>query len=399
MKIRKTVPPASVPISSSDLFHGIKAILSGNDAERVKREIREYFGVRHIFFLSSGKAALFMILIALRKLKNRSKVIMPGYTCFSVPSAIRKAGLEIVLCDVRPDSLDFDHEQLEKLADEETLCIIATHLFGIPSEIGRVREIAREKGIFVIEDAAQAFGVPDGRVTGPHGDVAFFSLGRGKNITCGSGVIIVTDSEEIAGALLGPYNQLEKESLKKSAKTLLELFLVDLFMNPYLYWLPDGLPFLQIGETHFYSNFPVFRMNRAKFGLLHNWRKNLYRLNDLRIKAAEEYKNMLMLDRSAYIYSKVIPYLRFPVYLKNENIKKNICNNYRYLGVSPMYPEPINKINEIKDRTIFRSCSNSEKIAKTLITLPTHQLIDGILREKICSVIRNGLDIEFQNQR
>jgi len=397
VKFRKTIPPASVPISSSDLFHGIKAILSGNDAERVKREIREYFGVRHIFFLSSGKAALFMILIALRKLKNRSKVIMPGYTCFSVPSAIRKAGLEIVLCDVRPDSLDFDHEQLEKLADEETLCIIATHLFGIPSEIGRVREIAREKGIFVIEDAAQAFGVPDGRVTGPHGDVAFFSLGRGKNITCGSGGIIVTDSEEIAGALLGPYNQLEKESLKKSAKTLLELFLVDLFMNPYLYWLPDGLPFLQIGETHFYSNFPVFRMNRAKFGLLHNWEQKLDHLNNIRIDISEEYKNKLNLNRGVAIYSKKLPYLRFPVYLKNEVEKSKICKDYRHFGISPMYPGSINTIEELSGAVRNNFCPASVMIAKKLVTLPTHGFVDGDLGKKIGSVISDSLDDEYRN--
>ena len=338
-----------------------------------------------------------MILIALRKLKNRSKVIMPGYTCFSVPSAIRKAGLEIVLCDVRPDSLDSDHEQLEKLADEETLCIIATHLFGIPSEIGRVREIAREKGIFVIEEAAQAVGVPDGRVTGPHGDVAFFSLGRGKNITCGSGGIIVTDSEEIAGALLGPYNQLEKESLNKSAKTLLELFLVDLFMNPYLYWLPDGLPFLQIGETHFYSNFPVFRMNRAKFGLLHNWEQKLDHLNNIRIDISEEYKNKLNLNRGVAIYSKKLPYLRFPVYLKNEVEKSKICKDYRHFGISPMYPGSINTIEELSGAVRNNFCPASVMIAKKLVTLPTHGFVDGDLGKKIGSVISDSLDDEYRN--
>ena len=397
MKIRKTIPPVSVPISSSDLFHGVKEFLGGDESEGIKREFREYSGARHIFFLSSGKAALFMILIALRELKNRRKVIMPAYTCFSVPSAIRMAGLEIVLCDVRPDFLDFDHDQLEKLADEETLCIIATHLFGIPSEIGRVREIAREKEIFVIEDAAQAFGALVGRMAGSQGDVAFFSLGRGKNITCGSGGIIVTDSEEIAGALLGPYNRLEKESLQNSAKTLLELFLMELFMNPYLYWLPDGLPFLRIGETHFYSSFPVVRMNRAKFGLLHNWQRKLDSLNKIRTDTSEEYKHTLNLNRGIGIYSKKHPYLRFPVYLKNEERKRDICKNYRHLGVSPMYPGAINAIPELSGIVGNFHCPASEMIARKLVTLPTHGFVDGVLGKKICSVVSDALDDTYRN--
>ena len=56
-----------------------------------------------------------------------------------------EGGIGNCLCGVRSDFLDFDHDQLEKLADEETLCIIVTHLFGIPSEIGRVRESPGEK--------------------------------------------------------------------------------------------------------------------------------------------------------------------------------------------------------------------------------------------------------------
>ena len=360
--------------------------------------IKGYFRSQYVFLVSSGKTALVLILRGLSLLRDRKKVVIPAYTCYSVPAAIVKSGLEIILCDVDPDTLDFDYPQLERLADDKTLCIVSTHLFGIPSDLDRTRRICEEKGIFLVEDAAQAMGVEHaGRKLGTIGDVGFFSLGRGKNITCGSGGIIVTNSEEIAEALRGPYNQLKIESLNKSAKTLLDLCLMEVFMNPYLYWFPDGLPFLKIGETHFNSNFPMFRMNRINQKLLHNWKQKLYSLNKTRIHVSEEYKNALHLNRGIGLYFHIIPYLRFPVYLKNEEMKRKICKEYRHLGISAMYPESINAINEIKEVISDFISPASTLVAKKLVTLPTHGFVDRIIRKEICSVICDVLDDGFQN--
>jgi perosamine synthetase len=393
MRVRKSTPPTAVPISRSDLFRGLTAVLGVNPGERVEKEVRDCFGGRHVFFLSSGKAALFLLLVALKDLKGRTKVIIPGYTCFSVPSAVRKAGLKIVLCDVKSDSLDFDYDQLENLAGEETLCIVATHLFGIRSNVERARKIADRKGIFVIEDSAQAFGIPGEDKKSAQGDAEFFSLGRGKNITCGSGGIIVTGSEEIAHALRRHYIPLKTESISASVKALIELLLMGIFVNPYLYWIPDGLPFLGIGETRYYENYPVNKINKVKYGLLSGWKENLRSTNVTRSKIGEAYKEALSLDRRYPIYSNALPYLRFPVYLKNAERKAYVCSEYRHLGISAMYPTSIGKVKEISDSVSIDSCPDSEKISKTLITLPTHHLVDEGLREKICSVVVDNLNI------
>jgi hypothetical protein len=97
------------------------------------------------------------------------------------------------------------------------------------------------------------------------------------------------------------------------------------------------------------------------------------------------------------MYSKKIPYLRFPVYLKNEEEKRNICNEYKRVGISSMYPGPINTINEIQGAIGNSLCPASAMIARKLVTLPTHSFVDGILRKEICSVISNSLDNGFQN--
>lgn len=398
MKVRRAIPPTAAPVSARELARGITGLFSRVDPGELELGIREYFGSEFVFLASSGKAALVLILKGLSSLRSRKKVLIPAYTCYSVPSAIVKSGLEIVLCDVDPHSLDFDYPQLERLVDEKALCIVSTHLFGIPSDVERTRRICEGKGIFLVEDAAQAMGVGhDGRKLGTSGDVGFFSLGRGKNLTCGSGGIIVTGSKEIAGALQVQYNQLHIESLQESAKTLFVLSLMEVFMNPSLYWLPDGLPFLKIGETHFNSDFKMFRMNRVKHNLLHDWKSKLDSFNNIRSNVSEEYKNLLDLDRNIKMYFAKIPYLRFPVYLKNKEVKDNICHEYRHIGISPMYPGGIISIKEIAGIVGEYSCPASAVIAEKLVTLPTHGLVDGDLGKEICSVISDALDDEYRN--
>ena len=385
-------------MSARDLVHGLTGLFSDVDLGELEKGIRGYFGSEFVFFVSSGKAALFLILKGLSSLRARKKVLIPAYTCYSVPSAIVKSGLEIVLCDMDPDTLDFDYPQLERLADDTTLCIVSTHLFGIPCDIDRTRRICEGKGIFLVEDAAQAMGVElDGRKMGTTGDVGFFSLGRGKNITCGSGGIIVTRSEEIAEAVRVPYSQLKTESLQESVKMLLELSAMEIFLNPYLYWLPDGLPFLKIGETHFDSNFPTSKMSRVKHGVLYRWKQKIDSFNKSRIDVSEEYKNNLNVNRNITIYSREIPYLRFPVYLKDEEVKKRICNEYRNIGISSMYPGSIDTIDEISGIVRNYFCPASGMIAKKLVTLPTHGFVDGNLGKKICSVISDALDDKYRN--
>jgi dTDP-4-amino-4,6-dideoxygalactose transaminase len=113
---------------------------------------KEYFGTDHVFSVSSGKAALYLILIALMHLRNRAKVIIPAYTCYSVPSAVLKAGLKIVLCDIRTETMDFDYEALKPLLDDDTLCI-SRHLPGYPL-LWTASKYLRSEGI-IVEDAAK----------------------------------------------------------------------------------------------------------------------------------------------------------------------------------------------------------------------------------------------------
>jgi dTDP-4-amino-4,6-dideoxygalactose transaminase len=108
LKVGKTISPAAAPVSARDLFRGISGLFGDGYLGKLEDEIRGYFGSEFVFLASSGKAALFLILKGLSLLRSRKKVLIPAYTCYSVPSAIVKSGLEIALCDVDPETLDFE---------------------------------------------------------------------------------------------------------------------------------------------------------------------------------------------------------------------------------------------------------------------------------------------------
>src|SRR5712691_9904359 len=223
VKVRRTLPPAAAEVTAGALLRAAAGIVAGERyRHRVESELKYYFGVRYVFLTSSGQAALTLILGALKGLTGRRQVVIPAYTCFSVPAAVIRAGLDVRICDIDPTTFDFDYGCLETTITPQTLCVVPTHLFGLPSDVPRVARMCEKHGVFVVEDAAQAMGGRyHDRLLGTIGDVGFFSLGRGKTITCGSGGIIVTNSDRIAEAIARHYANLEDPSIRETLRDLL----------------------------------------------------------------------------------------------------------------------------------------------------------------------------------
>lgn len=400
MKIQRTIPPTAAPLDMTSLVHGLAGIIMREKyMKRLEHELTAYFGVRHVFFVSSGKAALTIILKALKSLSpDKTRVLIPAYTCFSVPSAIVKAGLKVSLCDIDPFTFDFDGKQLEDAVNADMLCVIPDHLFGIPSDIEKVRNVCRGKNIFVVEDAAQAMGgTGKSKRLGTIGDVGFFSLGRGKNITCGSGGLIVTDSDVIAHAIEKEYSLLEDFGAAEVIREFVKVVLLAIFIRPSLYWLPAGLPFLHLGETIFYTEFPMKKLSGMHAGLLRDFRKRLEPANEIRKKNAAWFNDNLRLPPAP---GGPLPVLRLPLAVKNREIKERVfsLSQGKGLGISRMYPTPINEIKEIRDQFSGTVFPFAKEIAECLLTVPTHHLLSKKDREKICRFL-NGQDEAFGLKR
>lgn len=392
MKIQRTIPPSAPPLRLVNFSHSLRGLFGGhNYLKELENSLREHFGAKHIFLVSSGKAALTLILEAIKALSpEKQKVLIPAYTCFSVPSAIVKAGLDVSLCDIDPPTLDFDYCQLEKAIDNSTLCVIPSHLFGIPSDMDRVIALAKAKGVYIVEDAAQAMGGSyNGRLLGGIGDVGFFSLGRGKNISCGSGGIIITNSDMIASEIYNRYTLLQTITRAESLRTLLGLALMAIFIHPMLYWFPAGLSFLGLGQTVFHKDFPIKKLSDSKAGLLKNWRSLLEQSNLTRKETAAWFIKKMQLNSS---YSDAIPYLRLPLLLDSREERDRLfaLSQRSGLGLSPMYPTSVNTIEEIQEMVIDQTFPAAATVADRLLTIPTHHLLSEEDKMRILNVLNTS---------
>jgi perosamine synthetase len=395
VKIARMQPPVGYRLGVRTLIEVATSIVSGRHGAvgSFFKEFSEYCGGRHVFGVSSGKAALTLILTALHELTGRKKVIFPAYTCYSVPSAIVKAGLDVVPCDVSPDSFDYDYDQLVSLLASQTdvLAVLSVHLLGIPSNTPRLNELCRGQQIFVVEDAAQALGGWCGnRALGSIGDVAFYSLGRGKNVTCGTGGLIVTSSDAVSRALAHVVGRLEANGRAAATHAWLTMALLSIFMSPRLYWLPAGLPFLRLGETIFYDDFPIRRLSEFELMLLGDWRALLASLNETRQRNGAFYAARI--DR-AMGANPTIPYLRFPVHVGRRQ-KTRILDDQRgkALGLSGMYPTSVARIPRLAGRLDGQRFPEADRVAESLITLPTHPLVSDRDRAGIVALVNQFHD-------
>lgn len=386
LKTRRIVAPAGTLIKTADLSSGMKQVYRGETVyTQYRKQICHYLSVKHAFLVNSGKTALTVILQVLKDLSGRQEVLIPPYTCFSVPSAIVRAGLRIRLCDIDLGTLDFNKALLEKVVDEKVLAIVPSNLFGLVSDIPKITSIAKTTGAYVIDDAAQSFGAGlNGVKSGAMGDVGILSLGRGKNITTYEGGVIITDSEKVAKRLMGhPFLRLALLRKWPVAGNLLGLLLYSVFLHPRFYWIPNALPFLRLGESIFDPGFKMGSFSEFQCALGLHMLKKLDQLN------AERRRNAHILSETLKHHPKLIlpkpldgshpVYLRFPILVMNPVLREKIYHELLQegIGVSKMYPTAIHHIPGIRPylANVHEQFPNAELVASSILTLPTHSLV------------------------
>jgi len=160
--------------------------------------LRQQLGAACALLTPSGTAALELAAL-LADLKPGDEVIMPSFTFSSTANAVVLRGAVPVFVDIRPDTLNIDEKLIAAAITPATRAIVAVHYAGVPCEMDAINELARERGLVVIEDAAQALcSTYRGRQAGALGDMAAFSFHETKNIQCGEGGAFVTNNEKLA---------------------------------------------------------------------------------------------------------------------------------------------------------------------------------------------------------
>jgi len=171
----------------------------GPEVEAFEAEFAKFVGRRHCIGVANGTESLTIALRALG-VGPGDEVVVPGVSFFATAGAVVNARARPVFADIDRETHCITAATVEPVLSERTRAIVPVHLFGNPAPMAELTELARARGLAVLEDAAQAAGaVYAGRRAGAHGDAASFSFYPGKNLgAVGDAGAIVTDDDEVA---------------------------------------------------------------------------------------------------------------------------------------------------------------------------------------------------------
>ena len=165
--------------------------------DEFEQELKNYLGASFAIATNSGTNAMHLALDALGIGKG-DEVIVPSLTFIASFQAISATGAKPVACDVLPETLLIDVEDVRKKISENTKAIMPVHNMGNPCDMDALLKLKELHGIRIVEDAAHAFGstFKDKKIGG-FGDITCFSFDSLKNITCGEGGVIISNEKEL----------------------------------------------------------------------------------------------------------------------------------------------------------------------------------------------------------
>jgi len=174
------------------------AFILGPNVSAFEKEFAQYSGVKHAVGVASGTDALFLSLKAIG-IGQGDEVITSPLTFFATSEAISYTGAKPVFVDVDPATHNIDASKIEKAVTKKTKAIIPVHLWGLPADMDPVMRIAKQHGLSVVEDCAQAAGAQyNSKRTGSMGTTGCFSFFPTKNLGCyGDGGMITTDDDNV----------------------------------------------------------------------------------------------------------------------------------------------------------------------------------------------------------
>ena len=174
------------------------SLAGGERVRRFEKAFREFLGAKDAVAVNSGTSALYASLLSLG-LQEGDEVLLPSFTFIPTWAAVLQAGARPVLVDIEDHDYTIDPQDLERKITRNSRVVIPVHMYGYPSKMEEIQEVAERHQLYVLEDASQSLGATyDGTQTGSLGTLAVFSLSGGKVITTGEGGMVTSTSSELA---------------------------------------------------------------------------------------------------------------------------------------------------------------------------------------------------------
>jgi dTDP-4-amino-4,6-dideoxygalactose transaminase len=389
------VAPAGSPIRVADLARWAGALAASRDADaELRAALCARFDLRAVALTSTGRAGLTVLAAAAGAVAGpgRDEVVVPAYTCYSVPASIEKAGLTTRVVDVDPDTLDYDRDALARTDFSRVAAIVATNLYGFPSDLPALTDLARRHGAILIDDAAQAMGARlDGRAAGSWGDAGLLSFDKGKCVSAMDGGVVVLTNPAIEAAAQPHLAALTAPHARETLSLFVKLAAYVALLRPWLYWIPNGIPALGLGETRYTLDFPLARPS-GPFTVLARTM-----LDRLPAFAEARRANALALTGAlAGLPGVTVPrprpgaepaYVRLPVLVRDRAAQTRAIAALRArgIGATGSYPQALVDVEGLgsRVRTDGGGTPGARSVADRIVTLPTHPFVSAADRQRI----------------
>lgn len=387
--------------SSDDVWLSLSKLLMpfnwkvGKSIKSLESFFKKYFQTEYVTSYNSGRSALLIGLQALN-LASGSEVLLQAFSCVVVANCIIKAGLKPVFVDINSDNFSLNINDLQKKITSRTKAVIVQNIFGIPDNLGKIKEICRQKKLLLIEDGAQALGAGfKNKKIGTFGVFSFFSFGRDKVVSSTFGGALVCYDQKLALRIEKINKGLEYPASFWIFKQLLHPVAFSLIV-PFYFWpswgkisLGKGLLFLL--QKLRLLDFPVKevekqgkvaadypkKMPAALASLAVNQLKKLTYFNIKRKEIAQYYISSffniksIRLVKISKAYQPI--FLRFPILIDNPQKLFNYCYTQNiFLGNwydSVVAPKGTN-LSRVG--YCLGSCPNAENAVGKVLNLPTY---------------------------
>ena len=169
----------------------------GRFIPQFEHEFARFCDSNHAISANSGTSALHLALLGMG-VQPDDEILIPTLTFVATANAVKYCGARPILIDVEPRTMNIDPQRIEEKITPRTRGMIVVHLYGHPANMDPILEIAKRRGLFVIEDAAEAHGaLYNGRKVGGLADIGTFSFFGNKIMTTGEGGMVTVGNEDL----------------------------------------------------------------------------------------------------------------------------------------------------------------------------------------------------------
>ena len=336
----------------------------GKRVRDLERLLRDYLKVKHVIAVNSGTASLYAALIA-ANVKQDDEVLLPSFTFVATANSVVAAGAKPIFVDINREDYTIDISDLKSRITKKSKAILPVHLYGHPSDMDEIIELADKYSLDIIEDACQSLGsIYKRKQTGTFGIMGCFSLYASKVLTAGEGGAVATNNDHIADKL----KMIRNHGMIEGYDT-------------HIFGLNLRLPELSAAIAK-------VQMNKLPNMLLIR-RKNAELLTKLLFPVADERKIKLPKETDEKKFNWYLYTVAFENKNTRDRIKEKMINDK--IGVTVYYDPPVHKTPYYQKVILpTTNLNNTEWASEHVLSLPVHPLVTQQNVEHIGDGLKNG---------